>query len=134
MVARLRQTQPWRTPTFNFYRSSSTPSPTDIVRGRQAKPARHGRFGGWKDALRVVIPRCKSPETLRKCNGQCELQEKPDVPLVVSSHAVCWWSWLPHRRRKISFASCRDEQLTWENKRAGAMTQVRLGVRPPVYP
>ncbi|EPS98265.1 hypothetical protein FOMPIDRAFT_91535 [Fomitopsis schrenkii] len=105
MVARLRQTQPWRTPTFNFYRSSSTPSPTDIVRGRQAKPARHGRFGGWKDALRVVIPRCKSPETLRKCNGQCELQEKPDVPLV------------------ISFASCRDEQLTWENKRAGAMTQ-----------
>ena len=42
------------------------------------------KFGGWKDALCLAIPRCKSPESLRKCDGQCELQEKPNVPFVVS--------------------------------------------------
>lgn len=89
MVARLRQPALWRTPTLAFYRSSSAPSLSEvpIARGRQAKPACHARFGGWKDALRIAIPRCKSPEPLRKCDGQCELLEKPDVPLVVRTRA-----------------------------------------------
>lgn len=106
VVARLTQQAPKlsRTPTFNFYRSRTATS-LETARGRLAKPFRAVKFSVLKDVLRISIPRCKSPESTRKCDGQCEMTEKSNVPYV------------------ISFASCCDEQLTWENKRLGSMTQ-----------
>ncbi|KZT69121.1 hypothetical protein DAEQUDRAFT_276836 [Daedalea quercina L-15889] len=103
-----------RSPSLKFFRSNTATS-VEMARGRLAKPFRAMKGVSWKNALRIdalciKIPRCMSPETMSrwKCNGQCEVKEKPDVPYV------------------ISFASCRDEQLTWESSNAGSMTQTMV--------